>query len=430
MPPSSPLSARLSLPAPSPLARHWRLDPSTVYLNHGSFGATPARVLGVQSVWRERLENDAVRFFVEHHQGVMDAARRGLADFLRCGWDSLALVPNATMAVATVFAHLRDSGFLREGDEVLVPDHEYPACQNAARLAARQCRAHAVAVPLPFPLPRDARAAENTVVANVLAHASGKTRVVLLSHVTSPTGLVMPVERIVHELRHRLGEGVRIVVDGAHAVGFVAGLCPAALGCDYYTSNCHKWLCSPKGSAFLWVREGLREGLRPLALSNSAESGRPGRAQFLTEFDYLGTNDCTAMYCLPDAIQAMGSMVPGGWPEVIRTNRALCLRGRDLLCERLGMVAPAPDAMVGCISSMVLPTAPEKAAELRKRPCRYGDALQDILLDNWHIQVPLWNWTLSTGRVVRLLRVSAQLYNSMEQYEYLAGALEEELARE
>lgn len=421
----------MPLPSPSPLARHWRHDPRTVYLNHGSFGGTPTRVLGTQTMWRERLENDPVRFLVEHHYPAMDAGRRALADFLHCDWDALALVPNATIAIATVFQHLRDTGFLRDGDEVLVPDHEYPACQNVARHAAAMAGAHAVAAPFPFPLPRDARAAENTIAASVLAHASHKTRVVLLSHVTSPTGLILPIERIVNELRRRLGDDVRIVVDGAHAIGFVPGLSPETLGCDYYTSNCHKWLCSPKGSAFLWVREGLREGLRPLALSNNAERPKPGRAQFLTEFDYIGTNDCTPLYCLPDAIQTMGAMLPGGWPDVMKHNRALCLRARDTLCAAFGMQPTAPDAMVGCICSMILPPHPSPLAErLRQRPCRYGDALQDLLLDKWHIQVPIWNWTLSTGQVVRILRVSAQLYNSIEQYEYLAQALKEELHAE
>jgi isopenicillin-N epimerase len=415
----------------SPLARHWHLDPNIVFLNHGSFGATPTRVLGAQQAWRERLENDPIRFFVEHHEGAMDAARRALAEFLRCEWDALALLPNATMAVATVFAHLRDTGFLRADDEVLVPDHEYPACQNNARHFAGLCGAQVVAAPLAFPLPRDARATEHTIVASILAHASHRTRVVLLSHVTSPTGLIMPVERIVHELRHRLGEGVRIIIDGAHGVGFVPSLAPSELGCDYYTSNCHKWLCSPKGSAFLWVREELREGLRPLALSNSAERPRAGRAQFLTEFDYLGTTDCTALYCIPDAVQTMGAMMPGGWAEVMKNNRALCLHARDVLCAALNIQPTAPDAMVGCICSIVLPEHPPALAErLRQRPSRYGDALQDALLDRWRIQVPVWNWTLATGNVVRILRVSAQAYNSIGQYQYLAGAVREELGRE
>ncbi len=420
----------MTLPAPSPFARHWRLDPGTVFLNHGSFGAAPARVLGVQSVWRERLENDPVRFFVEHHYAAMDAARRSLADFLDCEWDSLALVTNATTAVATVFAHLRETGFLRAGDEVLVPDHEYPACQNIARHDAPLAGAYVVPAPLPFPLGNDHRAAEHTIVANILAHASPKTRVVLLSHVTSPTALILPVERIVHELRHRLGDSVRIIVDGAHAIGFVPNLRPAALGCDYYTSNCHKWLCSPKGSAFLWVRDGLREGLRPLVLSNHAERGKPGRPQFLTEFDYLGTADCTPFYCLPDAIQTMGLMAAGGWPEVMRRNRELCLKARDLLCAALRIQPTAPDTMVGCTCSLILPTPPDKARRLAERPCRYGDALQDVLLDRWCIQVPVWNWTLATGRTMRLLRVSAQAYNSIEQYEYLAHALKTELEAE
>jgi isopenicillin-N epimerase len=424
------------LPRPSALASHWGLDPQTVYLNHGSFGATPTRVLGAQHAWRARLEQDAVRFFVEDHERVMDDARRALGEFLRCPWDCLALVPNATQAVATVFHHLRDTGFLGAGDEVLIPDHEYLACRHNAAAVAKLAGASVVTAPVPFPLPREAQQAEGMVVEAIASRVSARTKAVLLSHVTSPTGLMLPVEKIIARVRALAHRQCRIMVDGAHGIGFVPGLDMTTVGADYYTSNCHKWLCSPKGSAFLHVKPELRAGLRPMALSNLADTPKAGRAHFLTEFDYLGTTDCTAMYVIPEAIQTMALMMPkagsvqDAWEQIIAHNRALCARGREMLCTALGLTPTAPDAMVGSICTMVLPEAPE-----RGRATAYGDALQDALLTRWKIQVPVWNWRFrerdgTPGRSARLFRISAQLYNSEEQYAYLARALREELARE
>lgn len=404
-----------SLPAFSPFIDHWTLSRECVFLNHGSFGATPRLVLEAQRAWRDRIEREPVRFFVEEHQSIMDATRRALAAFVRCPWDALALVPNATTAVATVFASTR----LERGDEVLITSHEYLACQNSARrLAAAQGGAVRVAQ-LPFPC-----ASPDAIVDAVLREVSPRTRIALLSHVTSPTALVLPVATLVRELEAR---GVRTLIDGAHAPGMV-GVDLTTLGASYYTANCHKWICSPKGSAFLYVRPDLQATLRPLALSNNAEHPKPGRAQFLTEFDYVGTQDCTAMYAIADALRVMGAMLPGGWDAVMQHNHDLALRGRDILCQRLGIAPAAPDAMLGSIVSLLLPEHDaQRHARLLARPTAYADALQDRLLQAWNIQVPVWSVHGSTRRIVR---ISAQLYNSEEQYHVLADALAHELAHE
>jgi isopenicillin-N epimerase len=201
-----------------------------------------------------------------------------------------------------------------------------------------------------------------------------------------------------------------------------------ALGASYYTANCHKWICSPKGSAFLHVRPDLQQGFRPLALSNDAEKPKAGRAQFLTEFEYVGTNDMTAFYAIPDALRVMGAMVEGGWTGLMRHNRELCLKGRDIICKRLGIQPAAPDDLIGSICTMILPRhPPELRARLATRPTKYHDALWDRLLEKWRIQVPVWT-VAQTGH--RTCRISAQLYNSLEQYEYLANALASELEAE
>ena len=404
------------LPAPSPLAAHWDLDPSIVFLNHGSFGACPRAVLAAQSRLRAEMEREPVAFFVERLFSLMDTMREALGRFLHCPATDLAPVPNATTGVATVFDNLR----LDPGDEILFTEHEYEACRNSAKRCAARWGASVIVAPIPFPI-----ASPDAAFDAVLTQVTPRTRLAMISHVTSPTGLVLPVERLVPELERR---GVRTLIDGAHAPGMVPTLDLSTLRPSYYTANCHKWVCSPKGSAFLYVRPDLQAGFRPLALSNNAERPVPGRPQFLTEFDYVGTQDVTPLLAIPDAIREVAALVPGGWPEVMRRNHDLCLVGRRLLCDAIGMEPPAPESMIGSIATMVLPPhPPEMRQRLAARPTRYHDALQDALIARHRVQVPVWGLA---GKPDRFLRISAQLYNSIDQYAHLATALKAELAAE
>jgi isopenicillin-N epimerase len=214
----------------------------------------------------------------------------------------------------------------------------------------------------------------------------------------------------------------------------------ASLRPTYYTANCHKWLCTPKGSAFLYVDPAHHARFRPLVLSNNAQRPIAGRDQFLTEFDYLGTTDQTAFMSIPASLRVMRDIaceflaLPGtttihdAWAAIMAYNHSLAIQGRNILCNALRVQPPAPDSMIGSIATIILPDQPpDLMARLRQRPTRYHDALQDSLLDRHHIQVPVWS---VPDRPLRTLRISAQLYNSLTQYEYLANALLEELARE
>jgi isopenicillin-N epimerase len=450
----------IAKPAPSSLASHWSLDPSIVYLNHGSFGASPTRVLEAQSALRTGMESEAVRFFVEELQEHMDACRRAVAAFVDCDWDELAMVTNATVGVATALENCP----LGPGDEILVNDHEYPACLNNARRIAARAGAKVVAVTLPWPMPPGCSAdeAEALIASTILGSVTPRTKVALISHVTSPSGLLLPLERIIPRLRER---GIRTVIDGAHAPGMVPSLSIRTLGCDYYTANCHKWICSPKGSAFLFVRRELHASTRPLVLSNNAENPKPGRAQFLTEFDFLGTADVSSILAIPEAIRTMeaignsllselrrghvaesgnsewvaaaaGGKAPSphlaasypGFIALMRHNRDLALRARRLIADAMNIPAVAPESMVGTIASIFIPRAgPNAAPSARPPQRRYADPLQERVIDRWGIQVPIW-WVPGTPQ--RLVRISAQAYNTFAQYEYLLRALESELAAE
>ncbi len=409
-------------PAPSEFFGRFLLDPEVVFLNHGSFGALPREVHAARIALTERMEREPVRFIVRDLDPLYDATRAALAPFLRCRPEDLVFVPNVTNAMAIVLANLEAS--LGAGDELLATGHEYPACLNNLQRTASRTGARVVLRALPFPV-----RSPDEIVEAVMAAVTPRTRFLLLSHVTSPTGLVLPVERIVPELEHR---GVACFVDGAHAPGMVESLDLSALNASYYSANCHKWICSPKGSAFLHIRADRQKGFRPLVLSNNAEKPKRGRIHLHTEFDYIGTQDYTANLCIPDALRVMGAMLPGGWAEVMRRNRDLCLRARAHLCTSLGVEPPAPESMIGSIATMMLPVEPDaggRGARLAARPSIYHDALQDALIERHAIQVPVWSIPTETPPR-RLFRISAQIYNSLAQYEYLAQALREELHRE
>jgi isopenicillin-N epimerase len=390
--------------ATNPFADRWLLDPEVIFLNHGSFGATPKAVLDEQTLIRQRIETEPLLFFDHHYLDEVDRARTDLASFVGAQADDLAFVVNATTGVNTVLRSLR----LEPGDELLVTDHEYNACRNAIEAVAAAGGAEVVVVPIPFPL-----TGEDEVVDLVLARLSQKTRILLIDHVTSQTGLVLPIERLVSKVQ---ADGVDVLVDGAHAPGMVT-LDLDSLGAAYYTGNCHKWLCAPKGAGFLHVRQDRREGVRPLVISHGANASATERSRFHLEHDWTGTRDPSAWLSVPAALREMESMVEGGWDEVRRRNRELVLEGRRVLCAALGIEMPCPESMIGSLASLPLP---EGEGELINELFPF-DGLQVRLFQDYRIEVPVIAWPAPPRR---LIRISAQLYNDRPQYVALAGALQ------
>lgn len=383
----------------------WALDPEVVFLNHGSFGACPRAVLEEQDRIRLRMERQPVQFFVRDLEDLLDTARAELAAFLHAPSTDIAWVPNATSGVNAVLRSLS----LAPGDELLTTDHEYNACRNALEYVAGRAGARVVVARIPFPL-----ADADQAVDAILDHASARTRLALVDHVTSQTGLVLPIARIVAALA---GRGIDTLVDGAHAPGML-DLRLADIGAAYYTGNCHKWLCAPKGAGFLYVHPDRQSEIRPVAISHGANSPRQDRSRFLQEFDWVGTDDPSPMLCVPAAIRFMGSLLSGGWPALRAHNRALTLDGRRELAEVLGIDLPSPDTMIGSLAALPLPDGamePPKSA-------MYADPLQDELLRRWRIEVPIIPWP---DVPKRLIRISAQIYNGPTQYRLLAEALRE-----
>jgi isopenicillin-N epimerase len=383
---------------------NWPLDPGVTFLNHGSFGSCPLPVLEFQRELRERMERQPVKFFVRDLEELLDWARVRLAKFLGGKAENLVFVPNATSGVNAV---LRSLDF-DPGDELLVTDHEYNACRNALDYVAQRTGAKVVVAKIPFPL-----GSAEEVIEAVMGAVTWRTRLALLDHVTSQTGLVLPIEFLVRELNAR---NVDALVDGAHAPGMVK-LDLHSLNAAYYTGNCHKWVCAPKGAAFLHVREDRQARVRPLVISHGANSPRTDRSRYLIEFGWMGTSDPTAALSVPKAIEVVRSLRPGGWDEVMRHNRDLALAGRRVLCDALRIPPPCPDEFIGALASVPIPDA--RSSKPSKNPL-YLDPLQDRLLEEFGIEVPVIPWPAPPKR---LLRISAQLYNSLPQYEKLAAAL-------
>lgn len=400
------MTSSKAAPKPLPLDRpatpegFWPLDPTAVFLNHGSFGSCPVAVLRSQTAWRERLERQPVLFLVRELEHHLDEARGALAAFVGADRDDLVFVPNATSGVNTVLRSLR----FQPGDELIVTNHEYNACRNALEFVAERSGAVVRVVRIPFPI-----GGPEEVAGAIEAVATSRTKLALVDHITSQTGLVFPIAAIVRRLE---ALGVPTLVDGSHAPGMVP-LNLNELGAAYYTGNCHKWICAPKGAAFLHVRPGLQRAIRPLGISHGANSTRKDRSRFQLEFGWTGTGDPSAALCVPEAIRHLGSAVPGGWPAIMARNRALALAGRKVVCAALGMAPPAPESMIGSLASLPIPPAKGIA------PAPY-DPVQATLWNQHRIEIPVNPFPAWPLRAIRL---SAQLYNSLPQYELLASAL-------
>ncbi len=399
------MSQTEQLPPYSEHARHWLLSPNVCFLNHGSFGACPIPVLARQHEWRELLERQPVRFFQRRLEEQLDVVRAELAEFIGAQPEDLALIPNATTGVNTVLASLR----AEPGDEWLVSDQEYNASANALRYWAQRAGASVRVVPLPFPV----KASEDIVTA--LCDAVGEhTRLCLIDHVTSQTGMVLPVERIVPALKQR---GAECLIDGAHALGMLP-LELDALGAAYYTSNAHKWLCAPKGAAFLHVRRDRQAQLRPLEISHGANSPRTDRSRFQLEFGWKGTDDPTAWLVIPHAIRFLRGLFAGGFAQLRAHNRDLVLTARRELCRVLEIDAPCPEEMIGSLAAV--PIWSRGKAERPTEPL-FIDPLQEELYRR-RIEVPVQSWPAAPSRV---LRVSGQAYNAPLQYSFLARELQQ-----
>ena len=373
--------------------RHlWNLAPEAAFLNHGSFGACPKEVLEEQSRIRERMEREPDAFFRE---GIMPRekptalrnAAGAIAQFVHAGEPQVVFAENATGAVQAVLRSIE----LHPGDEVLINDHTYNAMRLMVEARCRETGAVPVTARIPIPTSAD------EVIDRILGALTPKVRLALLDHITSPTALVIPLERIVPELRRR---GVQVIVDGAHAIGQIPLDVPA-VGADWYTSNLHKWLYAPKGTAFLWASDEAARKTHPNVVSHFDAMGFPHA------FDYTGTRDNSAWLAAPAAIRFFAGIDS---PDLRRHMRGLLDKATDCMA-RFDAKPVAPMEMAGTMRSFVLPT--------RGIP-QHDDAakLMRTLWETERIQV---GSHVFAERL--LLRVSAQAYVDESDLARLEDAL-------
>lgn len=414
IPPAAPVDSVPTAPAVPPTVGpaqpiRWPLPAGLCMLNHGSYGVTPQYVRERQAMLRSLMDADPVRWFKTEMERWADRARRAVAQLINCPPRDLVFVPNATIGNATILYSMN----WNPGDEIVITDHEYQATINELeRLSHRTgCVVRRARVPLPCEDPAQ-------ITESIAMAITKRTKLVIVSHVTSATSLVQPVAEIVAMARAR---GVDTLVDGAHGPGHI-DVDVAKINPAYYTGSGHKWLCAPKGSGMMYVAPEKQPGLRPLALSSRAANDRIDRPKYWCDFDYVGTGDQTANLVLADCIEHIAAQDPDGLPGVRRRNHALLMRGATLIAERCGLRFACRPQQTLHIATLILPADPAP-----DRPRFMDDPLWDLLLDKHGIQVPIWTFAPTGHRVVR---VSAHLHNRIEDFERLADALAIELEAE
>ncbi len=371
----------------------WRLDPDFLTVNHGSFGATPLSVLAEQQAWRDRMEAQPSRFMRAVVPGAIRAAADRLAAFVGGDGRDLVFVDNATAGCNAVLRSLH----LQPGDDIVMLSHVYAAVRNAARFVAEPAGARIVEARIPFPRPTP-----EAIVAAVDAALTDRTRLAVIDHITSGSALVVPVQPVVAACHAR---GVPVLVDGAHAPGHLALDLPA-IGADWYAGNCHKWLCAPKGAAFLWAAPARQQGLHPTVISHGLDKG------YLAEFDWTGTRDPSAVLSLPAALDFHERM---GGAAMRARNIALAAEAAALVARRLNTETGTAGACAGAMGLVRLAVDPtDKAAQhLRDALLAAGTDAPVHVLDG-----AVW------------LRLSAFAYNDIEDYARLASLVARILRKE
>ena len=376
----------MTVPTLGQAVRHeWLLEWRFLSVNHGSFGATPRVVLAAQQEWRRRMEAQTGRFFSRELPAALRHAADRLGAFVGADGNDIAFVDNATTGCNAVLRSLR----LQPGDEVLVLTHGYGAVRNTVRFVTERAGARMIEAEVPFPRP-DADA----VVASLQRALTPRTRLAVLDHITSASALVLPLRRMIAACQ---AASVPVLVDGAHAPAQVE-LELRGLGADWYTGNCHKWLCAPKGSAFLWAAPRRQAALHPVTISHGFGGG------FLAEFDWTGTRDPSAYLCVDAAIDFWARL---GGVALRARNVALAAEAAAMLAHRLGTEVGAVGESAGAMGVVRLPLAGE-ATQLQAM------ALREKLLDAG-TDAPVHALAGSLW-----LRISAFAYNEMEDYERLA----------
>ena len=380
----------------------FELDKKVSFLNHGSFGATPKAILRKSFEIEKEMEKEPVKFLVRDYEDYYEKARESLSQLVFCDKDDLAFVTNATTGVNIALRSFP----LSRGDEVIVTNMEYNACRNALNWISVEKGVSVREIKIPFPVN-----SFEEILSTLLNAVTKKTRLLLIDHIVSPTAIILDVETIVKRMKE---VGVETIVDGAHSIGQVP-LNLKKIDPAYFVSNCHKWLMTPKGSAFLYARKEFQDKTHPLVISHWANTIRKDKSRFTLEFLWCGTFNPSSIFVIPYAIDYFKSIYPEGIEGIMKRNRDLCLKAREMLLKKLKVEKPCPDEMVGAMASIPI-------SDAKKEPIGplFIDELQDELFFNYKIEVPIIYFPQYPKRLVR---ISVQIYNKLNEYKKLGEIL-------
>jgi isopenicillin-N epimerase len=380
------------------LREQFLIRPDVTFLNHGSYGACPRPVFERLQAWEVELERQPVEFIGRRRVGLLGEARAALASYLSADPDEVVYQPNVTQALNIVARSLP----LSEGDEILTTDHEYGALDRTWKYVCQKTGARYVVQTLPSPLNDP-----NGVVEAVWAGVTPRTKVLFLSHITSPTAVTLPIEALIARAK---AAGIWTVIDGAHAPGQIP-VDLHDLDVDFYGGNCHKWLCSPKGVGFLYARRELQHLLEPLVISWGWEARDPSGSRFIDEHEFQGTRDFAACLAVPDAIAFQARYE---WPRVREECHALARYARTAIAELTDLPPLTPDSPVWYAQMATIPLPPGDQGALKRR-----------LYDEYQIEIPIIDWQ---GQ--RFVRISVQGYNTRADVDRLVMALSKILPTE
>jgi isopenicillin-N epimerase len=369
----------------------WLLDEDVIFLNHGSFGACPRSVLGVQREWQERMEAEPVRFMTRELPPHLDLARAELAAFVGSRVEDLAFAHNATDGANAVLRSLLPT--FKPGDELLTTSQAYRAVRQTMVYVAGLSGATVVDAAVPFPI------ADAEEVTRAIACAiTPRTAFAVIDHITSPTGVIFPIKQIIALFKER---GIPVLIDGAHTPGQIP-LNLDTLGADYYVGNCHKWLYAPKGAALLWVDKKHQSKIHPTVISHYLGAG------YQTEFGWTGTQDPSAFLSVPAGIEFHRKLAAAGSHEY---TRKMLLGARNAITTALGVPIAAPEDMLANLCTFMLPNDPDATDE-------HVQHLHDALFNEYRIEVPAMN---ANGKLC--VRASSQVYNDRSDFDVLKTAL-------
>ena len=366
------------------------LDPKIIHLNHGSFGATPKPIFNSLVNWQKKLELNPSKHIYDTFDFLKES-RSSLASYINCDKDDVVFVPNPSTALNTIIKSLD----LNPGDEILSTNHEYETLDRTWKYISKNTGSKYIQVPISLPL-----ISENNFIECFLKKITSKTKIIFLSQITSSTGLIFPIEKICKIAKEK---NIISIIDGAHVPGHI-DLDIKKLNPDVYTGACHKWMCSPKGTAFLYVHKKLQDIVKPLVISWGYDSDMPSHSQFLDYLQWYGTDDISAYLTMSDTIKFLEK---NNWENVSKQCKKLNIWARNEINKLLKKEPISDERFLGQMSSI---------------PIESNDILVDQteFYSKYNIQIPMFKWNDK-----EFFRISIQAYNTKEDIFILLEALDE-----